>query len=175
MDEFLVGENHFSGPEQILQGFKIHFENLAKKTNINDYDEAYHKICTNEVQHIQHIVTQNDIKEVIKGELLEVIRLINKGKSPNIYNLTIEHILYAEDSILKIILEMCNQIFKTGEVPNMLKRGLLTPIFKNKGSKKVSTYYRGITILPVMNKIIEAIIKLRINTTILDTQNPAQR
>ena len=57
----------------------------------------------------------------------------------------------------------------------MLKRGLLTPIFKNKGSKKVSTYYRGITILPVMNKIIEAIIKLRINTTILDTQNPAQR
>lgn len=46
-----------------------------------------------------------------------------------------------------IILEMCNQIFKTGEVPNMLKRGLLTPIFKNKGSKKVSTYYRGITIL----------------------------
>ena len=70
---------------------------------------------------------------------------------------------------------MCNQIFKTGEVPNMLKRGLLTPIFKNKGSKKVSTYYRGKTILPVMNKIIEAIIKLRINTTILDNQNPAQR
>jgi adenine-specific DNA methylase len=70
---------------------------------------------------------------------------------------------------------MINQIFKTGEVPNMLKRGLLTPIFKNKGSKKVSTYYRGITILPVMNKIIEATIKLRINTTILDNQNPAQR
>ena len=86
-------------------------------------------------QHIKHLVTQNDIKEVTKEELLEVIRIINKGKSPDIYNLTIEHIVYAEDSILNIILEMINQIFKTGEVPNMLKRGLLTPIFKNKGAK----------------------------------------
>ena len=50
-------------------------------------------------QHIKHLVTQNDIKEVTKEELLEAIRIINKGKSPDIYNLTIEHILYAEDSI----------------------------------------------------------------------------
>jgi hypothetical protein len=30
-EELLVGDDHFCGPEQILQGFKIHFENLAKK------------------------------------------------------------------------------------------------------------------------------------------------
>lgn len=33
-EELLVGNDHFCGPEQILQGFKIHFENLAKKKQI---------------------------------------------------------------------------------------------------------------------------------------------
>lgn len=30
-EELLVGDDHFCGPEQILQGFKTHFENVAKK------------------------------------------------------------------------------------------------------------------------------------------------
>ena len=55
------------------------------------------KICTKWSP--THIVSQNDIKEVTKEELLEAIRIINKGKSPDIYNLTIEYILYADDSI----------------------------------------------------------------------------
>ena len=74
---------------------------------------------------IYRLSEQNDIKEVTKEELLEAIRIINKGKSPDIYNLTIEHI-YAADSILNIILEMINQIFKTTSA-----RGTDHPPFSN--------------------------------------------
>jgi hypothetical protein len=35
--------------------------------------------------------------------------------------------------------------------------------------------YRGITVLPVINKIIETIIKNRTNHKILEIQNPIQR
>jgi hypothetical protein len=41
-----------------------------------------------------------------------------------------------------------------GEVPNVIKKGLLSPVFKKKGSKKLANYYREITVLPVLNKIL---------------------
>ena len=62
-----------------------------------------------------------------------------------------------------------------GVVPDLIKTGLLTPVYKNKGSRNKSTSYRCITVLPVLNKIIEAIIKIRIQPNILQTQNPSQR
>jgi hypothetical protein len=51
-----------------------------------------------------------------------------------------------EDLILRLI----NSILKTGQTPDILKVGLLTPIFKNKGDKNNSTNYRGITVMPAI-------------------------
>jgi hypothetical protein len=45
--------------------------------------------------------------------------------------------------------------------------GLLTPVFKNKGNIAEVINYRGITVLPVINKIIETIIKNWINTAMI--------
>jgi hypothetical protein len=51
------------------------------------------------------------------------------------------------DSIIhKIIVA----ITREGHIPDLLKTGLLTPIFKNKGSKLHVTNYRGITVTPVV-------------------------
>lgn len=51
----------------------------------------------------------------------------------------------------------------------------MEPIFKNKGDILNSKNYRGITITPTISKIIETILKCRINPLILDIQNPLQR
>jgi hypothetical protein len=63
--------------------------------------------------------------------------------------------LYSEDQIISILLLLINNVFKTGEIPDSLKIGLLSPIYKNKGSKNDATNYRGITVLPVLSKIIK--------------------
>ena len=60
-------------------------------------------------------------------------------------------------------------------VPDILKVGLLTPVFKNKGNIAEVITYRGITVLPVINKIIETIIKNRTSRKILAIQNPIHR
>jgi hypothetical protein len=52
-----------------------------------------------------------------------------------------------------------SSIFLEGDIPEVLKIGLLSPIFKNKGSKNDAINYRGITVLPVISKIIEAVIR----------------
>jgi hypothetical protein len=83
--------------------------------------------------------------------------------------------LYSEDQIISILLLLINNIFRTGEIPDSLKIGLLSPIYKNKGSKNDATNYRGITVLPVLSKIIESIIEVRIQPNIQNMQNPSQR
>ena len=46
-----------------------------------------------------------------------------------------------------------------GEIPESLKIGLLTPMFKNKGLSKDSKNYRGIMITPVLSTVIEQVLK----------------
>ena len=36
-----------------------------------------------------------------------------------------------------LLLNLINIIFKEGKVPDMLKEGLLTPVYKNKGEKNI--------------------------------------
>lgn len=60
-------------------------------------------------------------------------------------------------------------------IPDDQKIGLLIPIFKNKGSVKDSKNYQGIIITPTMSKLVEAVIKIRINPIVIKYQNPQQR
>jgi hypothetical protein len=42
-------------------------------------------------------------------------------------------------------------------IPDILKIGILFPVFKNKGDCKKAKNYRGITVTPTLSKIIEKI------------------
>jgi hypothetical protein len=75
----------------------------------------------------------------------------------------------------KLFLLINNEIFRQGRVPETLKAGILTPIFKNKGLKTQATNHRGITVLPVISKIVETIIKERIQNQVLEIQSRTQR
>lgn len=67
------------------------------------------------------------------------------------------------------------RVFEFGTTSYILKTGLLFPVYKNKGDQRDAKFYRGITITPVLSKIIEKIIKNRENNKILEKQNPLQR
>jgi hypothetical protein len=56
-----------------------------------------------------------------------------------------------------------------------LKTGLLSPIFKNKGEKTDSKNYLGIAVLPILLKIIEAILKVDLRNGKFYIQSPLQR
>jgi len=174
IDELYVGNKLFCGQEEVLLGFKEHFQNLATEKCNPNFDEEYHNICKNEVKHIIEIAKQTDTYDVTVNELKDALSLVNKGKSSDYYGLTIEHILHSEEVVIEYLLYIYNQIFGNGETPDIIKIGLLTPVFKNKGNRTSCTFYRGITVLPVLNKIMEAILKLRIQPRVSSIQSPAQ-
>ena len=77
--------------------------------------------------------------------------------------------------LLNVVKSLINNILLAKDVPSSLKLGILNPIFKNKGSQKDSQNYRGIAITPVLTRLIESVLKSRIELTLLQQQNLLQR
>jgi hypothetical protein len=124
---------------------------------------------------IESLVQNQKYAPVTQEEVSQAIKYINKGKSADYLGLTIEHILFSGNNMINLLTSLLNKIFNNREIPNSLKIGLLSPIFKSKGSKTQSTNYRGITMLPVISQILETVIKNRIQSYVLQSQSRNQR
>jgi hypothetical protein len=55
---------------------------------------------------------------------------------------------------IKYIQEVLNKTFQLHHIPDILKIGILFPVFKNKSDCKNAKNYRGITVTPTLSKII---------------------
>ncbi|CAC5386526.1 unnamed protein product [Mytilus coruscus] len=170
-----VNDKCYSG-DQVIEGFTEHFGNLTsaeKSSQVKDYH--YDELVEYEIELINDMVKSKETPLANHTELKKAIKSLNKGKSADIYGITVEHLIYAGEKLEQLLLRLINLVFKHGCIPDKLKKGLLTPVFKNKGDRCHTANYRGITVLPVVNKIIEAIVRDRIQTRVLQDQNPTQR
>ena len=89
------------------------------------------------------------------SEIDNIIRSLKNKKAPGWDNVTSEHIKYSGVLIKSTITWVMNGIIKTNKIPNSCKRGILIPVPKpNKDTSKKDNN-RGITLLPVLYKILE--------------------
>ena len=139
-----VNGKQYDGEENVMTGFRGHFKNLATFDLNMNIDNKYHDIVEDEIQIINDIMAHESIEETNDEEIAKAIRSITRGKSADYHGLTIEHIINAGKDMEKLLF-IANEIFRQGRVPETLKAGLLTPIFKNKGLKTQVTNYRGIS------------------------------
>ena len=174
VEDLHVAEETFVESE-IVDGFKKHFEALGQETVNDQFDDFYHSQVEVEVSCIEHLASETPAEQVTPEELDKAIRNINRGKSADINGLTIEHVLHAGPRYRNSLLAVINSIFHSGVIPEVLKVGLLSPIFKNKGSANDAANYRGITVLPVFEKIIEYILKERTYKLLERSQSTFQR
>jgi len=171
-----VGSSCYSGTESVLEGFKIHFENLAQQSEDDNFDANYHNHIIQELEAID-VITRcgNPISPVTASEMDQALKSIHKGKSADFYGINIEHVVYGGDKLKAELLDLVNTIFTAGEIPTALKVGVISPVFKNKGQPTDAVNYRGITVLPAICKMVETLLRNRIQTEILSMQNPSQR
>ena len=87
----------------------------------------------------------------------------------------VEHVVYGGEELAQSSLSIINGIFKNGVVPDTLKMGFLRLSLKNKGSRLGAKYYRGITVLLVLCKLMFSIIKARIVQQLDSTPSSLQR
>ena len=89
--------------------------------------------------------------------------------------ITAENFVYAEDSIIDSLCFIFNKLFESGQVTDSMKIGLITLVFKKKRSNTHSKNYRCITVIPILTKVLELVIRARLKQLVLEKQNKLQR
>lgn len=178
VNELHVGDKVFHTKAGILEGFREHFENLATPSNDKSFDQGYSDLVKLEVKEIQDMCSErlgDEASQVTQEQVKRAISSLNTGKSADIYGVTAEHFVYGGDELLQVVTDLINNLYRKGSLTECMKTGVLTPVFKKKGSHIEAKNYRGITILPTITKILEAVLKDTIRPAVAAMQNNLQR
>ena len=167
------GEIHKTD-DAILTGWRNHFKALATPSN-DVTDLKYSKLVKEEIPVIMEMCKDSPAP-TISTELVEkAAKSLKRGKAADFFRVTAEHFENGGKALIDVTTETVNSLFRFGKVTEALKIGALTPVFKKKGSSTEAKNYRGITVLPVITKIKESVLKNLIQPQIEERQNSLQR
>ena len=128
-----------------------HFKNL----NATDPDES----SLPNTQSNSNSIINNDFTE---DEICNGIKKLKCNKACGIDNIANEFIIDSCNMIAPTITKLFNIILETGLIPQKWCIGIITPIFKNKGSAENPENYRGISILSCFSKLFTLLINERL-------------
>ncbi|CAC5415636.1 unnamed protein product [Mytilus coruscus] len=122
------------GDNNILEGWKTRFANLAKESDSSNFDQDYFDLVDSEyLQTVQICLDVYKHEEVTTNEFEKASHKFNRNKSDDVFCITAECLLFRGERLDSTLLEVINTPFQHCYISNNLKTGTLTPIFKNKG------------------------------------------
>ena len=156
---------------EIANGFSNYFGNTCKP-NTQSYNVLKIKEFNNKlVNYFGDILTCDDLLTI---ELVcKVICELKTGRASGLDGVTTEHLLYCHPSVHLLITILCNLILMSGHVPSQFAVGLTFPLEKGNLGNKQATFddYRGITISPIISKILEKCILERFEKYFISSDN----
>lgn len=94
-------------------------------------------------------------------EVSSVLMNLNTNSAPGIDGIPTRFLKLAKNVITPIICHLVNQCFSTGIFPNILKKSVITPVYKG-GDRDDLNNYRPISVLTCISKILEKLLNLRL-------------
>ena len=162
----------YSTPESQFIMWVEHFKTLLNENCTEDitstHVKAEHQRVNDNILHILKTSNRNrapnhvNLSEFTISEIKTICNALPKGKAPGIDSLTYEHFKYGGKILIQCVVKLFNVIIAMVKIPHSFKRGLLFTLHKGHGKpKNQKNSYRGITLLPVLNKIFEKCIVSR--------------
>ena len=116
-------------------------------------------------QYLQNLkINNNDsifLYPATEHEIADIIRNLKNSKSTDIYNHSVGMFKDNIDSLVAPITYIVNLILESGIFPDKLKIAKIIPLLKS-GDVNDASNFRPIALLPILAKIIEKIIAIRI-------------
>jgi len=110
------------------------------------------------------------------AELVEiVVSNMSRGKAPGLDGLTAEHLQYSHPLLACILAKLFNAMVRLGHVPASFGQSYTVPLLKNAsnayGKSVTVNDFRGISISPVISKVLEHCILDRYNGLFMTSDN----
>lgn len=122
------------------------------------------KTGTNPTSHIGPNLVNSDafsFRAVTFNEVRDIIQSLKNKNSRDIYGLNVKLIKSIKNLIVIPLTKLINVCLQKSIFPDVLKVALVTPIFK-KGDVNKAENYRPISLLPIISKIFEKCMALRV-------------
>ena len=139
---------------QPTHDFNVQYESIALDF-LNQYDKG---MCENKNSLEYEIINDN----VHVHEVERAIEYLKNNKSPGIDGIPAEFLKYCKSTLSPDITIVLNYIIYQKDFPELWTEGLKSAVFKS-GSRLNTGNYRGITILPIFEKIFEIIVYHRLS------------
>lgn len=140
--------------EEIVNRWKEYFEELLNKEDTEGTEDEGDIELSNELP-------QNHESLITRKELDIALRKIKPAKAPGVDEVAPEFIKYLGERGRKELLDIMNEAWERGIIPEDWKYGVILPIHK-KGDSKECDNYRGITLLTTALKVYETILECRL-------------
>ena len=160
--KFLNSVKSKTGPD--MPDIKTLYE-YFKNSNIPDYDVQENCDIEN-----NHNLDNNEYlnSPITSAEIEKCINKLKNSKSSGTDNIINEYIKQTKQLLLPVYTQLFNIILDTGIIPTSWVKGIIVPIYKNKGDSLDPGNYRPITLLSCLGKLFTAVLNDRLNTFLED-------
>ena len=101
-------------------------------------------------------------REIARREILRALKEMRGGSAPGVDGIPTNIYKNLTTVTLDKLENIFNEVMKEQKYPSGWARGIIVPIYKNKGDTKKCGNYRGIVLLPCIGKIFTKIINQRL-------------
>ena len=153
----------YSSPDELRDMWKEHFQELLNENDSDNvmYDQQFKEHISGEVNSLNHIMTNSDtlalFEDAFSGsEITNLCSDLPNNKAPGIDLIMYEHLKYGGPVLHNSIATLFNLMTTKVKIAARLKVGLLFPAYKGRMKRKdKDDSYRGITLMPALNKLFE--------------------
>ncbi|CAH2108374.1 unnamed protein product [Euphydryas editha] len=140
-------------------------------TEIDQVTERWRSYCEglyadghNQRSEDRLLIDPNNLEpEILESEIRCALYKLKNNKSAGRDKVYAEELKQIGDKGIKILLDLCNQVWRTGQWPNDWKESMLIPIHK-KGSTRLCSNYRTVALTSHASKIMLYVINERLKT-----------
>ena len=152
--------NGKTNSDDIVSEFGTHFDKLLNSPRVDHIDNSKTNGKLKELlDDVQKSIVVGEFY-VTKSEVLNATKKLKTGKSRDPFQLKAEHYIYAQsDSFISYLTTLINKILASENIPEVLSTSIIIPLVKSyKKSLNNPNNYRGISILPIITKLLELVI-----------------
>ena len=102
-------------------------------------------------------LVEGPVEKVARNEIVEAIQSMKSGKATGISEVSVDMIVASGEIGVKVMMELCQHILDSREMPDEWKTNVITPIFKGKNDVMSCGSYRGVKLLKHAMKIVERV------------------
>jgi hypothetical protein len=161
---------------EVVKGWDSYFADLATPKDDTRYIQRYKQNTDATISYLREAADRStSMLPLTSVEIRYYISKLNTGKASDESGMTTEHLKFAGSLIHEPLAHIISAAADLRHVPSAMKRGILTPIYKQ-GGKPLDDpgSYRGITVCSVLSKVLEQFIAVHSEHILLPNQSRLQ-